>query len=123
MVDSTNLPEVDINQIATDLNNKMDRDGVNSTASVCIESYHDENGNWYRVYSDGWCEQGGYTDATSVVYLKTFLNTNYNLQVSPHRQQNAQIYWSDLGYSKTVSGFTLRITDTSLDWRACGYIR
>ena len=28
MVDSTNLPEVDINQIATDLNNKMDRDGV-----------------------------------------------------------------------------------------------
>lgn len=29
MVDSTNLPEVDINAIATDLNNKMDRDGSN----------------------------------------------------------------------------------------------
>lgn len=29
MVDSTNLPEVDINQIATDLNGKMDRDGSN----------------------------------------------------------------------------------------------
>lgn len=29
MVDSTNLPNVDINQIATDLNGKMDRDGVN----------------------------------------------------------------------------------------------
>lgn len=29
MVDSTNLPEIDINAIATDLNNKMDRDGSN----------------------------------------------------------------------------------------------
>ena len=29
MVDSTNLPNVDINQIATDLNNKMDRDCLN----------------------------------------------------------------------------------------------
>lgn len=29
MGDSTNLPEVDINAIATDLNNKMDRDGSN----------------------------------------------------------------------------------------------
>ena len=32
MVDSTNLPEVDINAIATDLNNKMDRDGSNVEA-------------------------------------------------------------------------------------------
>lgn len=29
MVDSTNLPEVDINAIATDLNNKLDRDCLN----------------------------------------------------------------------------------------------
>lgn len=29
MVDSTNLPNVDINQIATDLNNKLDRDCLN----------------------------------------------------------------------------------------------
>ena len=29
MVDSTNLPNVDINQIVTDLNNKLDRDCLN----------------------------------------------------------------------------------------------
>ena len=34
MVDSTNLPEVDINAIATDLNNKADRDLVNITSSA-----------------------------------------------------------------------------------------
>ncbi len=33
MVDSTQLPNVDINAIATDLNNKIDRDGVNITNS------------------------------------------------------------------------------------------
>ena len=33
MVDSTNLPEVDINAIATDLNNKADRDLVNLSDS------------------------------------------------------------------------------------------
>ena len=31
MVDSNDLPEIDINQIATDLNLKMDRDAVNAT--------------------------------------------------------------------------------------------
>lgn len=31
MVDSTNLPDVDINQIATDLNGKMDRDCLNAS--------------------------------------------------------------------------------------------
>ena len=34
MVDSTNLPNVDINQIATDLNNKMDRDFNNYDSNV-----------------------------------------------------------------------------------------
>lgn len=34
MVDSTNLPDVDINQIATDLNGKMDRDFNNYGSNV-----------------------------------------------------------------------------------------
>ena len=36
MVDSTNLPEVDINAIATDLNGKADRDLVNSTRPYVV---------------------------------------------------------------------------------------
>lgn len=38
MIDSTNLPEVDINAIATDLNNKADRDLSNMSASVSAKS-------------------------------------------------------------------------------------
>ena len=37
MVDSTNLPEVDINQIATDLNGKMDRDCLNASDTGNIQ--------------------------------------------------------------------------------------
>ena len=40
MVDSTNLPEVDINQIATDLNGKMDRDCLNASDTGNIQIAH-----------------------------------------------------------------------------------
>lgn len=32
---------------------------VNSNIDFVVGSYHDDNGNWYRVYKSGWCEQGG----------------------------------------------------------------
>ena len=40
MVDSTNLSEVDINQIATDLNGKMDRDCLNASDTGNIQMAH-----------------------------------------------------------------------------------
>jgi hypothetical protein len=71
IVNNKNGVPFDIDAIATDLNGKMDRDGLNSLASVCVESWH-EGTEWYRVYSDGWCEQGGITSAKSVTFLKPF---------------------------------------------------
>lgn len=67
MVDSTNLPEVDINQIATDLNGKMDRDCLNASdtgniqmakASMPSNTYIDltlnASGSTYTAPADGW---------------------------------------------------------------------
>ena len=62
--------------------------------SYIIYSYH--NGvSWYRIYSDGFCEQGGLATATAgsshqqISLLKNFIDTNYStpavLIVSPHR--------------------------------------
>lgn len=36
---------------------------------------------WYRIYSDGWCEQGGYsaTSNVTITLLKTYANTNYTI--------------------------------------------
>lgn len=124
MVDSTNLPEVDINQIATDLNNKMDKDGVNATASVCVESWHDENGNWYRVYSDGWCEQGGTTNgASNITFIKSYANTNYTITSGLSGTGSSGEFPA---FNKTISGFTVShtyVTSNNFMWRACGYIR
>lgn len=49
---------------------------------VCTETY--VNGSsWYRIYSDGWCEQGGVmTDTGSnkqVTFLKEYINTDYSV--------------------------------------------
>ena len=50
----------------------------------CIESWHDDKGNWYRIYSDGWCEQGGVhittnRDFNTVTLFKSYIDTNYSV--------------------------------------------
>lgn len=53
-----------------------------------VETYSDDDGNWYRVYSDGWVEQGGkpvtqtsYNEQT-ITFLKPFDNLNYTFLVT-----------------------------------------
>lgn len=45
-----------------------------------IETYNSGT-SWYRVYADGWCEQGGRCSATgqTVTFLKPYKNTNYTI--------------------------------------------
>lgn len=118
--------EVDIDEIATDLNDKADTDLSNCTKPHIVETY--VNGtSWYRVYSDGWCEQGGgdITTSGNVNFLKPFINTNYCLVGS-------------IGYgvnSNTWEHYDLRKESTNyfyqnccfdgyrlVSWYACGYI-
>lgn len=126
----------DIDAIATDINGKMDKDGVNATASVCVESY--VNGtSGYRVYSDGYCEQWGQratgTSAASQSYtidlLKNFKDTNYFITaVNYYSSANAD---TNSTYTIVQSGktsflfviFQYGTTGTSgFYWQASGYI-
>lgn len=74
------------------LNGKVDLDGHNATFAHIVETY--QNGlSWYRVYSDGWCEQGGvYTSSETGVrtinLLKEMANVDYNIQVSIYCDTN-----------------------------------
>ena len=113
--------------IVADLNNKCDVDGTNATFAHIVESY--VNGtSWYRVYSDGWCEQGGYIPAGStsstISLLKNYVNTNYQVKTSPcstgdnftsnitsYPQSGSQFIWNSYNNSAT-----------SKIWQACGYI-
>ena len=117
--------EVDIDEIITDLNGKADTDLLNvpSSKGILTESY--VNGSsWYRVYSDGWCEQGGESTTNTVTLLKNYTNTNYNVQISFRGSTNTTPYFAAISVdTKSGSSFTYGY-DTSVTrvWQACGYV-
>lgn len=86
---------------------------------------------WYRLYSDGWIEQGGYfdpTSATKTISIKEMANTDYTIlltdshnssverssAVSPSNKNTAffeckcnsdiagDIYWRVSGFAKVI---------------------
>ena len=130
--------QVDIDEIATDLNGKADTDLSNVPTSKGILSESYVNGtSWYRVYSDGWCEQGGHIQKSSssvqVTFLKPFINTKYTLlsgmmsdnsNNSTYRGVAIAYTSSSVNYEHTSnSGFTVYKPDILVfDWEAKGYI-
>ena len=127
--------EVDIDEIATDLNGKADTDlsNVPNSKGILEESY--VNGtSWYRVYSDGWCEQGGtftgtFNNASTFSLLKAFKDTNYTIVGNAHNSSNLSATWScvtkgqDYFTGETSRGTSSNYAYTTLDWVAYGYIR
>lgn len=77
--------EVDIDDIVTDLNNKLDKTDLKPVECV-IEIYHNET-DWYRIWSDGWIEQGGQTNQTAetITLHKEMADTNYSVSVTCKR--------------------------------------
>ena len=115
---------------------------TSSTASVTnpcvvIENYCNGD-NWYRIWSDGWIEQGGKstggnnsTGATTT-FLKQFKNTNYTLTTSDAISSHSnQASCALVVTSKTATGFDISsswVTNSSwnwstltFNWYACGY--
>jgi hypothetical protein len=102
------------------------------TVDVVIEKYSDGL-NWYRVWSDGWIEQGGVVPvnvstvdtatAVSVTYLKQFTTTAYPL-VSI---KSGWVYNSKGGPEEVSttgwSGFVMsdHVQVVYVVWSACGY--
>lgn len=104
--------------------------GSSQGSSYIVETY--QNGtSWYRVWSDGWCEQGGFYDKgayntsnASVTLLKPFTNTNYNISISEYYASAANVY-ALLIIGKTTQNITVGKSGSnwqSLYWRACGHI-
>ena len=111
---------------STLFNGKVDLDGHNATFAHIVETYNNGT-DWYRVWSDRWCEQGGKTSARgsdswqTVNLLKPFLNTNY-----------AVLHTNITGYTQNESGVITDITTSSFKifawaarasfWEAKGYL-
>lgn len=80
----TNVGSTDVANISTGLTQAETRISAlenHGAGATVVESYR--NGTeWYRIWSDGWIEQGGYFEkkrdtALTVTFLKPYADTNY----------------------------------------------
>jgi len=106
------------------------------TAEVqCIVETYVNGTSWYRVYSDGWCEQGGWLSRTAtgilqVTLLKSFRNTNYHVQATNQAADSyttASTFYTPYVLSRTESSFSLTSNAAIANigyfvWEAKGYI-
>ena len=120
--------QVDIDEIATDLNGKADVDLSNCTKPHIVETY--VNGtSWYRVYSDGWCEQGGEISLSgnawqTVSFLKHFKDANYQVLTSLGYHTTGGMEPIIYNNKTTISVQILSDNQASrkFTWQASGYI-
>lgn len=89
-----------------------------------IESYRNSQ-SWYRVWSDGWCEQGGITNFEDtnkeVLFLKPYRDVNYTVTMALGVRNDTGIWGSEIAcWDRTATGFTTRRANVL--WHACGYL-
>jgi hypothetical protein len=105
-----------------------------SSVGLLVENY--VNGtSWYRVYSDGWCEQGGRFNANNtnttasytVNLLKSYIDVNYSIVTCGYSNHADQYKNGVAPYSFTTSSFVIQTYNNDalqpIVWQACGYIR
>lgn len=106
---------------------------VPSSKGILVESYGNST-SWYRVYSDGWCVQGGHFMATvtgnnTISLLKPYADNSYSVSFSRYSGYGGSIntasYWVNMITGITANNFSVAI-DTGyanpIIWQACGYI-
>ena len=99
-----------------------------------VENY--KNGeSWYRIYADGWCEQGGKVTIqtnhiTPVALLKPFVDTSYSLLTTSEGKNSGSSgncgYGTIINSDKLVDSFKLQTCSTHFSayyWRAEGFIK
>lgn len=82
---------------------------------------------WYRVWSDGFIEQGGHGTGSACTFSKPFSNKNYTFNVQPSSGYSSHPDWI-AAYENRPSRTTTRTGiswyeggDQGWDWRASGY--
>lgn len=104
---------------------------LNNTGNGQLVKSYRNGSDFYRVYSDGYCEQGGIVENTAGSgvlltqhLLVEFKDTDYIvfLQVTSN---NAQTSTPIVGSTKTTSTFKYYwgTVSNNLMWRACGYVK
>ena len=101
---------------------------VQETSRILVDKYVSGT-DWWNLYSDGWCEQGGISSATTgtitINLLKAYKDTNYT--ISETSSTGGKAFSESALNLRTVSSFTAQYNSISGSsnanciWRACGY--
>ena len=102
-----------------------------ASLTTVVETY--QNGtSWYRVWSDGWCEQGGYSTSSNVTItlLKTYANTNYTITLGKAFNNETNTRFPNIvSTTKTTTQFKVTGvynntsgTDCYFYWETKGYM-
>ena len=103
---------------------------LNSMKYVIETGQSEDGSQWYRVWSDGWIEQGGHKLVHNYIYfIKNFSNTNYIIvgNTSNATSSTDEQYYANNSVNftaKTKSSAYIRLYNNAvfgIDWYACGY--
>lgn len=91
-----------------------------------VETY--KNGtSWYRIWSDGWIEQGGSFNSNSITFLKTFTRKPHFIRscfstggTNNFNYNTANAYFGNISNISTTGVTGLSAFGETL-WYACGY--
>lgn len=117
-----NLELLNVGEVMEAVTDKISRQDC---IAYVTETFRDGS-SWYRVYSDGWCEQGGRSSATSTLVvvnlLKPFIDTNYSvITTGLYDGGNTANAW-DYVRNFTTSTFSIYQQEDGCVWEAKGYI-
>lgn len=120
---ATNVGSVDIQNVMSDVN------AVQASLENIVriaETWKSTDGNsWYRVWSDGFIEQGGhYTSSDSskftVTLNKQMKTTYYHCDVTGGYNASTERGWG-FAYDKTTSNFKAVVVEPKGTWEVRGY--
>ena len=104
----------------------------NSADAYVVEVGGDST-SWYRVWSDGFIEQGGVTSqagsaGSTVSFHEPFKDSNYSFVATPLQFSASRCYVCYSKDTKTASSINVVVMNrlgefdaTDIDWYACGY--
>lgn len=120
-----NSTDLAITNVANDLINLSTK--VNSHIRV-VESYRDGT-EWYRVWSDGWIEQGGCLNfagetGITITFTHPFTDTNYYIGTSDYKGGSSSVQYNH-HYIRNKAKTNCKIytgcrESISIQWYACG---
>ena len=104
----------------------MDNSSLNNPPKPYLKESYINGINWYRIYSDGWCEQGGLgtSNGSTINLIKAYNNTSYDVLATPTGGIGTRSFGAICTNTKTGTNFKIQESTFSGDnwWVAYGYI-